>query len=523
MKRTRREFLENVGCGMLVAGLGAPLADDLGISSAFAGEEDTELHFGKLDSLVGLMQDTPADRLQPMLVKKLRNGDVDLRQLIAAAAFANAETFGGQDYVGFHTEMALLPALQMSAELPKERRALPVLKVLYRNAQRIQDSGLSKKKRLRKIKPVDLPDGVDEGQLLLDASRAADMDRGEGVFAASMQKSARHAFNKVLWAIQDSSNVHRFALAHRSWALIDVVGPEHAHTMLRQCIRFCVEHEPGIQKYLARTGQKISPIRVQVPKLLDEYGLLARPLGKKEADDAWLEEMSQFVYSHDNIESMEAVAAAIKAGIHPESIGQALSLAANAVVLRQDRMQKDSWRSHGATAGVHASDANNAWRNIARVSNHRNAVVGLLVSAYHTGGSKAYSDYEPLPHADDLEKIKATDATSLLAVAEEAIRQNDQQTAAAAIGAYNLQGHAERPVFDLMLKYAISEDGRLHAEKYYRTCVEEYATTSPTFRKRHLVSLARVTASAYGYTVDDKQGHRADGYEDACGLLGVDA
>ena len=105
--------------------------------------------------------------------------------------------------------------------------------------------------------------------------------------------------------------------------------------------------------------------------------------------------------------------------------------------------------------------------------------------------------------------------------AEEAIRANDQSRAAAAIAVYGEQGYGERPVFDLMLDYAVSEDGKLHAEKYYRTCVEEFATTSPSFRWRHLVGLARVTASAYGFDVNDNPGYRAPGYDEACRLLNV--
>lgn len=49
-----------------------------------------------------------------------------------------------------------------------------------------------------------------------------------------------------------------------------------------------------------------------------------------------------------------------------------------------------------------------------------------------------------------------------------------------------------------MLKYAISEDGALHAEKFYRTATEEFNSTRPAFRWRHLLALARVTASEYG-------------------------
>jgi hypothetical protein len=48
------------------------------------------------------------------------------------------------------------------------------------------------------------------------------------------------------------------------------------------------------------------------------------------------------------------------------------------------------------------------------------------------------------------------------------------------------------------LSYAVTEDGALHAEKYYRTVAEEFATTRPAFRWRQLVALARVTASEYG-------------------------
>ncbi|HEX4533868.1 MAG TPA: hypothetical protein VH000_06525, partial [Rhizomicrobium sp.] len=59
-------------------------------------------------------------------------------------------------------------------------------------------------------------------------------------------------------------------------------------------------------------------------------------------------------------------------------------------------------------------------------------------------------------------------------------------------------GHEARPVFDLLLKYATSEDGSLHAEKFYRTTSEEFASTRPAFRWRQVLALTRVTASEYG-------------------------
>src|SRR5712692_5109942 len=111
----RREFLADVGRGMLVASVGPALAYDLGLSSAFADDKATALSFGKMEPLVALMQETPAAKLLPILVEKLRGG-TDLRTLVAASALANARTFGGQDYIGFHAFMALAPSYEMAQE-----------------------------------------------------------------------------------------------------------------------------------------------------------------------------------------------------------------------------------------------------------------------------------------------------------------------------------------------------------------------------------------------------------------------
>jgi hypothetical protein len=81
----------------------------------------------------------------------------------------------------------------------------------------------------------------------------------------------------------------------------------------------------------------------------------------------------------------------------------------------------------------------------------------------------------------------------------------------AAVGKYSELEQSPQPVFDLLLRYAISEDGALHAEKYFRTVSQEFAATRPAFRWRQLLALARVTASEYG--------RPAPGYEEASQLL----
>src|SRR5262249_38662942 len=151
---------------------------------------------------------------------------------------------------------------------------------------------------------------------------------------------------------------------------------------------------------------------------------------------------------------------------------------------------------HGDSIGVHGCDSANAWRNIARVANPRNAAACLILSAWQVANDRMVPGtdllhWEPYPRAEARERIKTTDPAKLLKEAEDAIRNRDQALASAAIAAYGKTGRPERPVLDLLLRYAISEDGALHAEKYYHTATEEFTRTRPAFRWRQLIALAR--------------------------------
>jgi len=511
----RRQFLANVGSGMLVGSLGTSLAADLGISSAHASEFDERLTFGDMEPLVALMQETPLDRLQRVLLDQI-NGGTNLSTLIAAGSLANARTFGGQDYVGFHTFMALTPALQMSAELPTERRALPVMKVLYRNTDRIQQFGGSSHEVLKRLDAVKHAGARPSGKALQAATRQAEVTEAESIMASLADQSPSQQFNKVQFSVQDTANVHRVVLAWRAWLAIDLVGKQHANTLLRQSVRFCLEESRNrIDK-----GRPEPELWTLVPKLLDQYQLSGKSAGARTGDDQWIEELAWTFFRSSRSEAADAAAQVLAEGYAPDQIGEAMSVAANLLLLHDPGRSNDQdgdkvkGSVHGASVGVHASDAANAWRNIAGVSNRRNTMASLIVGAYHTAGQSPHvrPDRWPLK-MDAVEAID--DQTELLKQTGNAIRNRDQALAGAAAQRYGELGGASRPMFDLLLTFATSEDGALHAEKYYRTVTEEFAKTRPSMRWRHLVGLARVSASEFGTP--------APGYREACQLMNVDA
>lgn len=518
---TRRRFLSDVGQGMFVASIGPALALEMGLGTeALAESTPGTLTFGTIEPLVDLMHSTSPDALMPIVVEKLRAG-VPIEQLVSAAALANARAFGGEDYVGFHTMMALAPAYQMARELPDDRRALPVMKVLYRNSNRLREQGGADTHTLQVVQASEAQAGVSGDVALRDAVRAKDMARAEQIYSRLAKGSPDDALNQLLLTVQDATEVHRVVLVWRAWSLLDLVGKEQAHTMLRQSVHYCVKNEsPGY-------AQSHGAVRNVLPRLFDQYHLLGKPAGSKPLDDERLERLSREIFTATADQAAEIVAASLAEGISPSAIAEAISLAANQLVLRDTgrlgqmvQPNKPAGSVHGDSVGVHGCDAVNAWCNIAAVSNARNAAAGLMLAAYEVARDRLVfgrnlADQQPWPLADDAARIRAESPEELLAETESAILGNDQPRAAAAVARYGQLGHSPRPVLDLMLRYAVSEDGALHAEKYYRTVSEEFARTRPAFRWRQLVALARVTASAHGYA--------APGYAQSCELLGVKA
>lgn len=515
MSANRRQFMHRVGGGMLMAGLGSTLAEDLGIGGCLADDMPRALHFGELESLVALMQETAPKDLTAALLARMKAG-TDLKTLVAAGALSNARTFGGQDYIGFHTFMALVPAYKMSLELPAELKPLPVLKVLHRNSTRIQEFGGRKSEVLRGVEAESIPSSENPGEYLRGIARTGDIERSDRVFASLSGLPVGEAFNHLQFEMHDEVDVHRVVLAWRAMDTLDVAGYEWGNCLLRQSIRYCANTE----KQMLDNQRVTSPVRHVLPKLLDQYKLLGRQLGSRHGDDLWISELAEAIFRGTREQAATAVAESLVEGFSPAAIGEAISIAANRLVLH-DPGRPEQWSNaekpqgscHGDSVGVHASDAANAWRNIVRVSSPRNVVAGLLVGAFHTGGQSDRSTDSPYPFAEHLEGVREDKPEALIALAIEAIKSKEQFRAAAIVKRFGELGHPERPMFDVLLRFATSEDGALHAEKYFYTALMEFSSTRPAFRWNQVVALARVTASEFG--------RPSIGYLDASELLGV--
>jgi hypothetical protein len=508
---------------MIAAAVGTSLAAELGF--AFEAEESGHLTFGDLEPLVAFLHETPPDKMLTKVAEKLKTG-TDLKTFTAAAALANARAFGGEDYVGFHTLMALAPAYKMaSEETDSEKKALPVLKVLHRNSTRLQEVGGKKAEVLKPVKPGELADNRPAGEQLREIARKGDMRGAEAKFAAICADAKPQAMlDALLYEVDDATEVHRVVLVSRAWDMINFVGAERAHTLLRQSLHYCVKAEQNENQ-----AKRYNALRELLPKLLDQHKLLASKPGTRSVEDSWVEKFCNRVFASTADHGAGLVAEALADGIDPEAIGQALALAANQLVLRDPGRPKQ-WTAankpvgsvHGDSVGVHCSDTIHAWRNLARAGDRRSQVTSLILAGYQVARDRSeyrqpdvegnMLKWEPYPRADAREAVKGIAADKLMSELDGAIRDKDQvRTSAITARIGEINPDSSNEVFALLRGFSTSEDGALHAEKYYGTTSDEFAAARAPFKWRQLVALARVNASGYGYP--------APGHKEACKLL----
>lgn len=515
LSTSRRRFLASVGRGMFVASIGPSLAFDMKLASAYDAEGNDRVTFGAQESLVDLLQSTPVDKMLPLVVEKFKQGTT-LHDFTAAAALANGRAFAGEDYIGFHTLMALRPALTMAEELSSTQAALPVLKVLYRNSARIQEAGVNTSDAL---KPVAADSSTSDLALRIrDAVRMGDRETAERLLAGSAAASPKQAFDDLLETVEEGAEVHRIVLASRAWDMIALVGEENAAAMLRQSLRYCLKNEP-------HSAKNFADVRALLPRVMDQFHLDDQAWGTKTVDDAWVDEMTRTLWTSSPEQAAEAVAAALAEGICPPRIFEAISLATNQLVLCDEGRPKE-WAQpnkpigsvHGDSIGVHASDTAHAWRMIALNAGRRHSNAAIVLAAWNAAKDRThraaeFATWQPRPWPEQLEQVASNDPRKLLAELRAAIESGDQNVACAVTAKYGQVGGDEHAVFDLLRGYATSEDGALHAEKYYLTVKDNFRMTSAPQRWKHVIGLARVSASEYG--------RPAPGYAEAKGLLGL--
>ena len=237
--------------------------------------------------------------------------------------------------------------------------------------------------------------------------RKVDATAAERAFASMCGGEPADALNPLLEVVDDATEVHRVVLVSRSWDLLDFVGKGNTHTLLRQSVRFCLKAE-GQANYV----KHYQSVRDVLPKVLDQHKLAGKKLGTKPLDDATLEKLSDAIFGGSPADAAGAAAAALADRFAPDAVGEAVAVAANQLVLRdqgrpkgQTAANKPEGSCHGDSIGVHACDSANAWRSISprRRQPHRRQQPdpgGVQVASDRTNRGGDFLKWQPYPRAN---------------------------------------------------------------------------------------------------------------------------
>ena len=183
------------------------------------------------------------------------------------------------------------------------------MKVLYRNTNRIGEHG-GDREVLHAVQPACHAPGK-TAATTLRPPWGQRSELAERTFAAIAQTLA-DAFNDLLYTVQDETEVHRTVLPYRSWDMLGLIGEEYAHTLLRQSVRYCVNGSRAANKQGA--GQ--SARRAQA---------LGSHAGHRQAEDNWIDNLSQTIFNSTPAQAADAAAAALAEGFSPAAIGEAIA------------------------------------------------------------------------------------------------------------------------------------------------------------------------------------------------------
>lgn len=185
------------------------------------------------------------------------------------------------------------------------------------------------------------------GEALQALTRHSDFDGAEQLMAALSDAPAASVFNRVQPSVHDEADVHRVVLAWRAWAAIGIVGEQHAGTLLRQSVRYCLRES----QQRIRDGKPDPALSTVLPKLLDEHKLLSNPVGQLRGDSEWNDELAWTIFQSDRVQAADAAAQTLAAGYAPDHVGEAMSVAANLLLLHDPGRAQDS-----------GGDKSSAWR-----------------------------------------------------------------------------------------------------------------------------------------------------------------
>ena len=274
---------------------------------------------------------------------------------------------------------------------------------------------------------------------------------------------------------------HKFIYPFYTWKFLEWIDWEHFQVLNRGPVRYVSQpvRAPAIQEHL---------------ELIEKYQLLSKPLRETTGED----ETEAIAQVRDALDSCafpdipETTAQALTEGLSLEGTGEALSIAASDLFLRADTSNPFD---------VHMNTGANVRRHLLRINgvSQKNKILALLLWNSGPEIRPMLISSEPHVHPDAVAAIPRLSQQGLLDAIQDAIATNDVEGAMARAEKYEELDYDPQALIAMLGDIACQDNiTEMHAIKHHQATFEEFHTTRPPFRFRHLVAAVKAAAISYG-------------------------
>ncbi|MEM9656761.1 MAG: hypothetical protein AAF961_00235 [Planctomycetota bacterium] len=478
----RRTFLRQAAAGT-VAGIGdaAVLAKLSPVSAAEAKLDAAAVRLRpEIEPTVRLIEETPRERLLEEVAAHLRKG-MSYRQLLAGLMLAGVKNVEPRPSVGhkFHTVLVVNSAHLASLSSPPEHRWLPIFWALdYFKAAAVRDV---EERGDWTMSPVDesaVPPVTQTTRAFQHAMDNWDEGAADAAVAGLARTAGAGAVYEMLfrYGMRDFRSIgHKAIYVANSWRTLQCIGWQHAEPVLRSLTYALLNHEG--ENPSRRDAEPDRPYR----RNLELAASVPASWAGGAVDPAATDELLVGLRTASNDEACDQVAALLRRGVAPQSIWDAIHLAAAELLMRQP-----------AIVALHAVTTTNA-----------------LYFAYQTSGDDLTRKMLLFQNAAFLpmfrEAMKGRGAVAAKHIDEIVPRPTeargpgsideifaqlgeDADAASSKTLAYLADAQDAKPLMDAARLLVFAKGDNAHDYKFSSAALEDYYHVSPTFRPAYLAA-----------------------------------
>jgi hypothetical protein len=479
---TRRTFLRHGATAGALYGLG-----DLGFLSKLAPVAASEAKFDKnllrlhpeVEPIVRLIEETPRDKLLEEVAARIRRG-LSYRELLAGLLIAGVKNIEPRPEVGFkfHAVLVVNSAHLASQSSPPEHRWLPIFWALdhYKGsaARDVEERGDWV------MKPAD-EDAIPAGDRAAKQFAAAMDAWDEGAADAAVAGLARTAGASAVYeqffryGMRDFRSIgHKAIYVANSRRTLDAIGWHHAEPVLRSLAYALLMHEGSNPRDRDADADRPYRRNVELAPNVRQDWMAGAP------DESAASELLEGLRTCSNDEACDKVVALLNRGTAPQSIWDALHLAAGELLMRQTGIVAlHAVTTTNALHSAYQASGDDRTRLLAMLQNA--AFLPMFRSAMGDRGDVGDARIDELAASDHGSESPPVDAIF-------AELGNDRAAAARMAMTHLRRASDAKEFIDAARVLVFLKGNDAHDYKFSSAVLEDYYSVSPGLRDQYLAA-----------------------------------